>query len=583
MNRFKSIGFLLFFICLNSILLAQELDSIFQLSLKELMNVNIISSTKKEESINTSPSVIFAITEREIEEKGYQTLLDLLKDQSGWDFDLSHGGWVGQVAYLRGTRSNTIPLMIDGILQNNINEGEMHVYHTITLENVKQVEIITGPASALYGPNALVGIINIITKKPEEINGVSASACYESSIGDEILAFNKYNFDLAAGKKFESGFGISGNIHFIKSNDEGKDYYDPDNIYKKDHVHYGELVPDDGFDNHQNDFVTSIRLTKDNSYTLGLDYSDIDEGIGSFLDGGNYMTNSDSVDFRWHTRRLSTFSKFDFKVSDDFNISPILYYRKDQVVNNSGYAFNYDWASISVSRGTLRYNRQYLFRYGLDLMLDYKISDKLSCIGGLVLEESQTSNESRRFGVQLNANNNIINPEEEIITDYIEIDTSGGFPDTIYHFTDTIYYENLIRVSKHKVNAFLAYHLKQKISFGVGMKYVGKRNASPINLKYGDNDGFYLPYTYSGDIPDEDQITYNGNGYMPGYTIFNTHVNINDFGYFTRKLHGLSASFSITNILNTDYLETPRSESRVSPPYHPQPGRRFALKIGYRF
>lgn len=772
MRKLKTILFILLVSSHFSFIKSQELDSLFQLSLGELMNLKITSSTKKSENINKAPSIIFAITEKEIKEKGYETLLDLLKAQSAWDFDMSYGGWVGQVAYLRGTRSNTIPIMIDGVLQNNINEGEMHLYHTINLDNIKQVEIITGPASALYGPNALVGIINLITKKTGEVNGVSSSLRYESSIGDEILAFNKYDFDLTAGNKFKNGFGFSSNFHFIKNDDEGKDYYDPDNIYKKGHIHYGEIVPDDGFNNHQNDFITSIRLTKDNVYTLGLDFANINEGTGSFLDGANYMVNSDSVDNRWHTHRLSAFSRFDFDLSDKLKLSPTLYYKKDQVMTNSGFAYNYDWTIAP--RGTFRYYRQYLFRYGVDFMLNYNPTDKLSLVGGLVLEESQTSNESRRFGSKLNEYNNIINSDEEILSERIEYlyDTLGNITDTLtyidtvtyqnnqkysivkqysvyyqadytfndhwrvliggryykesdingvftpragivynteglisgkgqivikalygqsfkplanedkydprtgelfvkglkpaknttyelattylsdkylrleligwsnsiknyyvygtdcgldnidqitygfqalgkyqisrlsfdvnytytdgknkgqwyyypsYAVQDTVYYDKLIRVSKHKVNAYITYYTKQRISFSLGMKYVGKRNASPINLKYGDNEGFYLPYTYSGTVAPEDQITYNGNGYMPGYTLFNLHVNINDFGYFSGKMHGLSASLSVTNLLNTDYLETPRSESRVSPPYHPQPGRRFAVKIAYKF
>jgi outer membrane receptor for ferrienterochelin and colicins len=749
-----------------------DLKELFSLSLEELMNVSVTSATRNIENINTAPATIYAISEKQIEEKGYQNLLDLLQDQPGWDFDLPQGGWVGQVAYLRGTRSNTIPILIDGVSQNSINEGEMPLYHTIPLDNIKQVEIITGPASALYGPNALVGIINLITKRPEDIGGINSSVSYGSSIGNEIRAFDKYNINVTVGKQLESGFGFLASINAILNNDNGLDYYDPDNIFKKGHVHYGELVSDNGFDNHQNDYIATFRLTKGENYTLGFDYSDIDEGLGSFLDGGNYMVNNNSVDCKWHTRRVSAFSSFTLDITDKIIVTPKLYFRKDQIVNNSGFAYNYDKPSYNAPRGTFRNFKQQCFRNGFDNTIQYQPTENLSLLGGIVLEETQTANEVSRYGFVTSNNHNIINPFEELYSEhyeyiydedgnvidsvtvidtltyqnnqqftfmqqyslyyqaeyglneswkfltggryYKETDLSGVFTPRVgvvynrkdlfqdddllvfkllygeafkalahydkydgltgelnddlkpakittyefstgylpnkysrfevtawynnidnyyvygtnceldninqitygfqtsgefkirdfvvsanytftdgenrdqwyhsssYSVSDPTDYEKLIRVSKHKINTSVTYFYNNLFHTSLKMKFIGDRNASPINLKYGKNEGFYLPYNYSGFVPEEDKITYNGTGIMPGYTIFDFIIGSSDLGEIRKSMEGFAISFEITNLFNTNYLETPRSESRVSPPYHPQPGRRFTLKLNYK-
>lgn len=87
-------------------------DSIFKLSIYEMMNIKVVTATGDLENINTAPATIHAITAKQIEEKGYQNLLDLLKDQPAFDFDIQHGGWVSQVTYLRGTRSNSILIFL---------------------------------------------------------------------------------------------------------------------------------------------------------------------------------------------------------------------------------------------------------------------------------------------------------------------------------------------------------------------------------------------------------------------------------------------------------------------------------------
>lgn len=739
--------------------------SIFDLTLEELMNIKVVTATGNSENINTAPATIYAISSQQIAEKGYTNLLELLKDQPAFDFDIQHGGWVSQVAYLRGTRSNSILIMLDGVVQNNINEGEMDKYHTIGLANISRVEIITGPATALYGPNALVGVINLITKTAAEINGVQVSGGYTSSIGDEILAFDKYNLNAIFGKELKNGFGIMGSFNTILNNDQGFDYYDPDNFFVKGHIKYDDPIADDGFSNRQNDYISTLRLTKDKNFTFGIDYADINEGLGTMFTGSWRFLNNDSIDNRWHTRRISAFTEINFNITDKIKFTPKLYFRNDQVVDDSRFALTY-----GKNLGVYRSFKQQTYRNGVDLKIKYQILQNLNFLGGFVYEDSQMADEASKYAATFDNFDNTIDENEPFIYDTYEIieDELGNITDTIfiedtlfyqnnsqirylkqysfysqlvydmnknlkfilggryyketeidgvftpraglvfntskllfandqliiklmygqafkalandeknllislekdllpakgttyefssiylpnkiskieitgwynsienyfvygtpckediinqetygiqsvgqvtigsfvlganYTFTDgknigqwyqdkgyalpdSTPYENLIRVSTHKVNASLSYLYKKYFSINLKMKFVGDRFVAPVNLKYGANEGFFVPRNYDGEfVFPEDDYSWAGTGTMPGYTIFDLNIGTSDLGNAVSFLRGTSIYFQISNILNTKYLETAYSDSRTYPPYNPQPGRRFTLNLRY--
>jgi len=61
------------------------------------------------------------------------------------------------------SQNNLILVLIDGIQINELNSGGFYGGYQYSLQNVKQIEVVYGPSSALYGTNAISGIINIIT------------------------------------------------------------------------------------------------------------------------------------------------------------------------------------------------------------------------------------------------------------------------------------------------------------------------------------------------------------------------------------------------------------------------------------
>lgn len=125
----------------------------------------VVTATKTEAKIEDVPASITVTTKDEIKEKSAERLRDVLKllDPSV-NFQRSRGR--GMIS-IRGMNSQHTLLLIDGRRFAGEVDQEFEL-DRLTLENVERIEILKGPASALYGTDALGGVINIITKAPPD-------------------------------------------------------------------------------------------------------------------------------------------------------------------------------------------------------------------------------------------------------------------------------------------------------------------------------------------------------------------------------------------------------------------------------
>ena len=83
-----------------------------------------------------------------------------------------------RIIYARGTEKPRILIMINGLPSYDLlNQAIIYLnYDVLNVDNVKRIEFVRGPGSALYGANAYDGVINIITKKAEDVDGVELTA-----------------------------------------------------------------------------------------------------------------------------------------------------------------------------------------------------------------------------------------------------------------------------------------------------------------------------------------------------------------------------------------------------------------------
>ena len=175
---------------------------------------NIISSVSKHnEDIRLAPATISIITQEEILQRGYTDLIDVLKDIPGFDISIYYGQLYANV-YQRGFRTNNtdkILLLFDGVEENDLWSNFAHISQQYPITNIKRIEVIYGPASTMYGPNAFSGVINVITKEPSDFIkngrqfGIQANtgiASYDTKYIDVSTAFKKGNFSFTITGRF---------------------------------------------------------------------------------------------------------------------------------------------------------------------------------------------------------------------------------------------------------------------------------------------------------------------------------------------------------------------------------------------
>jgi iron complex outermembrane receptor protein len=153
-------------------------DAIDDLDLVKLLNVEVSTATKTAETEDEAPAVMTVVTQADIRRWGYLTVAEVLAHVQGFyltdDHILPDVGVRGMTGGL-GSESGVIKVMIDGrSVAYRTTSGNWLGAELIPMESIAQIEIIRGPVSALYGADAFLGVVNIITWRPDELGRVRA-------------------------------------------------------------------------------------------------------------------------------------------------------------------------------------------------------------------------------------------------------------------------------------------------------------------------------------------------------------------------------------------------------------------------
>jgi iron complex outermembrane receptor protein len=154
---------------------AESLPAALSEEIKFLKEETVSIASRYEQPISEAPSNVYVITDEDIRQSGATDLPTVLRripgieviQMSGADFNVSARGDNQTVA-------NKMLVMMDG--RSIFIDTQAQVYWKaipVTLPEIKRIEVLKGPASAVYGFNAFDGIINIITKSPEEMKGTT--------------------------------------------------------------------------------------------------------------------------------------------------------------------------------------------------------------------------------------------------------------------------------------------------------------------------------------------------------------------------------------------------------------------------
>ena len=153
-----------------------EMDDIVNMSLQELLQLDVTTTSKFHEDISDSPASLHVFTAEQIDHRGYRNLADLLKAVPGVHYSLFTISDTYNSINLRGVAGNTKFLILqDGVRISSAAGESFPVGYNYPLYYAKQVEVLLGPSSVVYGADAFMGVVNIITQdeKSRDVNEVS--------------------------------------------------------------------------------------------------------------------------------------------------------------------------------------------------------------------------------------------------------------------------------------------------------------------------------------------------------------------------------------------------------------------------
>ncbi|MCU0661253.1 MAG: TonB-dependent receptor [Myxococcota bacterium] len=206
---------------------AGQEQEFIDMSLSELLSVKVESVSKKAERTFDAPLAVSVITRDEIRRSGARTIMEALRlapglivrEQTVGNYDIHVRGLdnVPPNTQLHDMASSTLLVMVDyRVVYNYFQGGTFWETIPVGLHDVERIEIIRGPAAALYGPNAVTGVINIITARPKKKGFYTSNRVEYGPLWDERLV------GAAAGYDFGPlSLIVSGDYHHADRHDSG--------------------------------------------------------------------------------------------------------------------------------------------------------------------------------------------------------------------------------------------------------------------------------------------------------------------------------------------------------------------------
>jgi len=208
----------------------------------------VVTATRVEESIEDIAQDVTVITKKEIASGSYRDISEVLRKVTGLNlFEYGNRGSSATVS-LRGSTSEQALVLIDGKRLNKPGDGLVDLNAiSIPLENIERIEVLRGASSAIYGADAMGGVINIITKIPDE-TVIAITGSYGRFVTRDL------NFN-ASGKFKEVGYYLS----LSKESSDG-------------------FLPNSDYDMYAVNSKFRVNISKDISADITVDYNHKDAG-----------------------------------------------------------------------------------------------------------------------------------------------------------------------------------------------------------------------------------------------------------------------------------------------------------------
>ncbi len=359
MKRFTIlIIFVLTFISLSAQTDSTNIDELFNLSLEELLDIEITGVSRYKQNISEVHNSIQVVTNQQIVDRGYFDLSDLLKDINGVDIT-STAGRFGEFYSLRGIGGNDrFLVLINGHKLNPSSGTFISVGNSISIRYAERVEIIYGPASAVYGADAFSGVINIVFNE----------TIYKKQKLD-VSAYGNYGSMNSLDGGFKASINVNKDLSFYASariyKSDGFDVLGTDTVYNILNNYLPPLANNIGqpINDHSVYFNTKYK-----NFSLNYYRKQFDQGNAFGFNPDMYVYDKDnkwknSTDILWATyiKKFDESKKLTFDVSyKNHTQDKNTIFHKWKSISNVDESFKqYMTGKDNTIHGSLTYNHQY--------------------------------------------------------------------------------------------------------------------------------------------------------------------------------------------------------------------------------
>jgi len=291
-------------------------------------------ASRTEERLQDAPATMMVITAQEIRERGYTSIADVMADLPGFDNNLFNGA-VYMNSYQRGYRTSYTQrtlLMIDGqLFDNHLWSHIIMTSRQYPMGNIERIEVLYGPSSAVYGPNAYLGIINIVTSNGKT---VSAPDNNNTTISLQKGSFNSYGLDVGTkGQMGQIAYSVSARIFQSDEEDLSDRWGYLSNSWFGNRDVWGSLLDVESlgkklgsyYDKSDNYGVNAKLSYK--SFQMGVLHWRTSEGYGT-----QYAADHGQNNIPWDHVSSQAYLIMNKEVNDKFKNELILTYRTNRIV-----------------------------------------------------------------------------------------------------------------------------------------------------------------------------------------------------------------------------------------------------------
>ncbi len=167
-----------------------------QLSLEQLLDIEVTTAARKKRKLSETAAAVYVITADEIRRSNATSIPQLLRNVPGLQVArVDANKWAITSRGFNGRFANKLLVLVDGrSVYTPLFSGVYWETQDVLLEDVERIEVIRGPGAALWGANAVNGVINVITKSAEDTQGGLVTA--GGGTEENVLTAGRYGFQL---------------------------------------------------------------------------------------------------------------------------------------------------------------------------------------------------------------------------------------------------------------------------------------------------------------------------------------------------------------------------------------------------